>query len=51
VAAVDEVDLRIGEIAGERRGPGRTEDLVAAAPDRQQRHLAGAEVVVHGGVV
>src|SRR5690242_1706725 len=56
--AVEKVDLGIGQIVGESPSARRTEDLVAATPDRKQRHPAGAKVLVDawihrriGGVV
>jgi hypothetical protein len=39
VAAVEQVDPGVGQVVGEGAGAGRAEDLVAAAPDCEQRHL------------
>src|ERR1700754_4488839 len=50
VAAVQQVDFRLGQITRERRSPVGPEDLIALAPDREQRDLAGPEVLLDGGV-
>src|SRR5882757_8118081 len=39
VAAVKKIDLRVRQIASERQRAVRPEDLVVAAPHREQRHL------------
>ena len=48
VPAVEKMDLGIGQVVGECLSACRAEDLVAASPDREQWHAAGAEVFMDG---
>ncbi|GAA3394876.1 hypothetical protein GCM10017752_42020 [Streptomyces roseoviridis] len=50
VARVEEVDLGVRQVPGERLGAGRAEDLVAAAPGGEQRRPVGAEVLLEGRI-
>src|SRR6202012_232987 len=51
VAAVEKMDLGIGQVIGERLCACRSEDLVAASPYREQRHAAGPEILMDSWVL
>jgi hypothetical protein len=50
MARVDQMDLGVRQVALEGTGAVRAEDLIPGAPDREQRNLAGAEVLLDGRV-
>src|SRR5215831_61432 len=50
VPAVEEMDLRVDGVVGERLGARWAEDLVAAPPHHQNRDPATAQVVVQGRI-
>src|SRR5579871_864154 len=50
VAGVEEADHRMRNVALERLRAGRKEERIVLAPDREERRLVGAEVILEGRI-